>query len=218
MKKFLCSLYFYMVACILPTSILYAQLNSNVKNFKWEISTAITPILIKNSDYELVLRKYKTKNDRLSALRLRSTIHFVAKNTNLSTSDYINLADGPLNAKITLGIGKEFYKKIDKLLIYTGSEIIGGYYSVKLYKLDPLNIPTHYFEEGFLMGANAVLGAKYIMLPNVTIGVESMLHYHFQNFSEDGLYIEANRKNRTRILTHRVELRPLSSINLSIIF
>lgn len=203
----------HIIVCVMITLFARAQ-----QNFKWEISTSITPILIKDSDFALVFRKYKTKNDRLSAIRLRTGIHFVAKNTNLSTSDYINLADGPLNAKITLGIGKEFYKRLNKLLIYTGPEIIGGYYSVKLYKVDPLNVPTHYFEEGILVGANAVLGAKYMVLPNVSLGVESMLHYHFQNFSEDGLYIEANRKNRTRILTHRVELLPLSSINLNIFF
>lgn len=212
------AMYFYIVISLFMVSSAHSQSNNNQQNLKWEISTAITPILIRNSDYALVFRKYKTKNENLSAIRLRTGIHFVAKNTNLSTSDYINLADGPLNAKITLGIGKEFYKRINKLLIYSGPEIIGGYYSVKLYKLDPLNVPTHYFEEGILFGANAVLGAKYMVLPNVALGIEAMLHYHFQNFSEDGLYVEANRKNRTRILTHRVELLPLSSINLNIFF
>jgi len=195
-----------------------AQQNAEQPPFKWEVATAITPIISKNFEHSLIFRHFKTKSDKLSAIRLRTGIHFVAKNTNLSQSDYINLTDGPLNAKITLGVGKEFYKRINKLLIYAGPEIIGGYYSVKIFKLDLNNIPTHYFEEGILAGVNGVIGAKYIILPNVTLGVESMLHYHFQNFADDGLFIEANRKNRNRVLTHKVELIPLSSINLSIIF
>jgi hypothetical protein len=145
-----------------------AQENS-LQSYKWEIAYDALPLINKETSAQnLTIRRFYHSDKRSTALRLQ--LRAGGKSSEFAvTSDYIY---GQVN------LGYEWYKPIDKFLLYYGPEI-GYFYQYS--DTGPYKVNQMYQQYSWsrVLEINGILGCKYILAKHLTIGVESKLSYLF---------------------------------------